>query len=141
MGVAGFSGLACSMEKLDGSVSEVEVEEKIVDPIIEDVRCKLGDIVFSKWKGTNYLRPYVKPTNPKTEKQMEVRNAFIRLVDNWKQVNGVLHKSWNNFAKGSNMTGYNAFIGANSIKQTLTIRKGLSPPRAVMTFCSNSSTG
>ena len=86
-------------------------------PIINDVRCKLGNMVFSKWKDTSYLRTYAKPGDPKSEGQMEVRTAFTRLTKNWKQVNGILHRSWKEYARCMNMTGYNAFIGVNSSRQ------------------------
>ncbi len=86
-------------------------------PIISDVRCRLGNMVFSKWKGTSYLKTYAKPGDPKSVGQVEVRNAFTRLTKNWKEVNGILHRSWKAYVKGKNMTGYNAFIGANSARQ------------------------
>ncbi len=82
--------------------------------LIKDVRNRLDNVVFSKWKDTSYVRPYTKPSNPNSPEQLKIRNAFSRLVKNWKEADGLLLKSWNNYAKGLNMTGYNAFIGANA---------------------------
>jgi len=82
--------------------------------LIKDVRCRLDNVVFSKWKDTSYVKPYKKPSNPNSPEQMRVRNAFSRLVKNWTEGDRLLRGGWENHAKGRNMTGYNAFIGANT---------------------------
>ena len=84
--------------------------------LVTDVRNRLGNIVFSKWKQTNYVRkhsPYSRGSSPK---QVEIRNAFRDLVSIWKAMGGLMQGSWDTFAKRYNMTGYNAFIGANSTR-------------------------
>ncbi|TAL34418.1 MAG: hypothetical protein EPN93_11890 [Spirochaetes bacterium] len=81
----------------------------------------MGSVVYSKWKGINYARTYSKPTGEPTEKQQNIRNAFGKLVQDWKQLNGVMHLGWETYAENRNLTGFNAFIGANSANQ----KKGL----------------
>lgn len=81
--------------------------------LVSDVRNRLGNVVFSKWKDTNYVREYVKYSKEPSARQAEVRNAFSLLVSLWKASGSLLKASWNNHAKGLNMTGRNAFIGAN----------------------------
>ena len=85
--------------------------------LVKDIRCRLDNVVFSKWKDTSYVRPYRKPSNPRSPEQMKVRNAFLRLVKNWSEGDRLLHDGWEAYARGSNMTGYNAFIGANALLQ------------------------
>lgn len=84
-----------------------------LNPIITDIRNRMGNNVFSKWKGINYVRGYAAPTNRKTPEQAEVRGAFKGLVAAWKALGEGAKRSWAAFAAGRNMTGYNAFIGVN----------------------------
>jgi hypothetical protein len=81
--------------------------------LLSDMRNRLGNVVFSKWKKTNYVRQYVTYSRGSTPKQAEVRSAFSLLVTVWKTMGRLMHASWNLFSSGQNMTGRNAFIGAN----------------------------
>lgn len=81
--------------------------------LVSDVRNRLGNVVFSKWKKTNYVRQYVSYSREATPKQIEVRNAFSLLVSIWQSAGALMQRSWTSFAAGENMTGLNAFIGAN----------------------------
>ena len=81
--------------------------------LVRDIRKRTDNVIFSKWKGINYVRRYVKLTDAKTEGQLKVREAFNKLVDIWKYMGAPLHRGWNLSAVGEDFTGYNAFIGAN----------------------------
>jgi len=83
------------------------------NPIISDMRNRMGNMVFSKWKGVNYVRVYTGTPDAKTEAQQKTRNAFSGLVNIWKNLDSVIRESWNHHARGKNLTGYNAFIGEN----------------------------
>jgi hypothetical protein len=87
--------------------------------LVKENRGKLGDVVFSEWKGIPYVRDYVKNEDPGTPKQKEVRTAFTSLTKLWKSNNGVMRMSWDEYVNSRklSMTGYNAFIGANSKKE------------------------
>ncbi len=97
-------------------MSKIELSAMLVD-----ARKKFGDVVYTKWKGINIARRYTKPTGIATEKQVSTRSAFGKLVKDWKQLNGIMHLGWDIYAENKNLTGYNAFIGANSNNQ----KKGL----------------
>lgn len=84
-----------------------------LNPLITDIRNRMGNSVFSKWKDVNYVREFIPPSNPNTEAQVSVRNAFSRLVEAWKNIGKAARESWNANAKGKNMSGYNAFIRKN----------------------------
>jgi hypothetical protein len=84
-----------------------------LNPIITDIRNRMGSNVFSKWKGINYVRGYVPPTDRNTEDQQVVRSTFSRLVEIWKGLGSAAKKSWGVFATGRNLSGYNAFIAEN----------------------------
>ncbi|MBN2041217.1 MAG: hypothetical protein JW864_14330 [Spirochaetes bacterium] len=86
-----------------------------LSPIITDVRNRMGNIVFSKWKDTNYVRQYTIHSTGNSERQIAVREAFATAVSIWKNTGSTLHASWDTFAReqGINMSGYNAFMKAN----------------------------
>ncbi|MBN2041371.1 MAG: hypothetical protein JW864_15125 [Spirochaetes bacterium] len=85
-----------------------------LNTLVTDVRNRLGNVVFSKWKDTNYVREYTTYSRGSSERQIEVREAFALLVSIWRSMGQVMHSSWNNYAHDMNMTGFNAFIKANS---------------------------
>jgi hypothetical protein len=82
--------------------------------LVSDVRNRLGNVVFSKWKDTNYVREYTSYSRGSSDRQVEVRSAFALLVSVWKTMGLAMHNSWNTYAYGMNMTGFNAFIKVNS---------------------------
>ncbi|HNR89226.1 MAG TPA: hypothetical protein PKM65_12870 [Spirochaetota bacterium] len=88
-----------------------------LNPVFEGFRRKIGDLVFFNRNGELFVRRKGTQRNPKTSEQMEVRNAFTQLVNNWKGIGGILQRGWGNAAKGSDKTGYNLFIGANAKRQ------------------------
>lgn len=86
-----------------------------LSPLIVDIRNKQKDTVFSKWKGINYIRSRVIPSNPKSAGQILVRESLAALVEAW-QINISSHwDSWKTFANGKNYSGFNAFIAANVV--------------------------
>lgn len=84
--------------------------------LVADVRNRLGNVVFSKWKDTNYVKEYTTYSRGSSEKQLEIRNAFALLVSVWRNMGQIMHSSWNAYAQNMNMTGFNAFIKANSAR-------------------------
>ena len=65
--------------------------------LVSDVRNRLGNIVFSKWKKTNYVREYITYSRGSTPKQEEVRSAFKILSLVWKTTGLPMQSSWNHF--------------------------------------------
>ena len=86
--------------------------------LLSDLRRRIGNVVFSKWKDTNYVREYVKYSTGNTEKQLAVRNAFSILVFIWKHGGSAMQAAWAGYAEinNLNMTGFNAFMQANMSK-------------------------
>lgn len=99
-----------------------------LSPLVVDIRNKIGDTVFSKWKGINYVRSRVDPSNPNTENQQEVRNALKVLVLMWQALGGVHKICWDAWTSGRNLSGFNGYIGVNEELQReadlLTLCKG-----------------
>ncbi len=84
-----------------------------LSPLITDVRKRMGNIVFSKWKDTNYVRQYSSHSRGESEKQLETRTAFSTVVSVWKNMGPAHHASWDMYAQNMNMSGYNAFLKSN----------------------------
>lgn len=70
-------------------------------------------MVYSKWRGINYVRQHVIPANPRTTGQVFVRNTFALLREMWKLAPDIVQAPWNAFAQGRPFTGMNKFVGEN----------------------------
>jgi len=66
-------------------------------------------MVAVTWKGHEYIREYVTPTNPKTELQVQHRAIFNKAVEAWHGLAPSQKAFYNRIADG--MTGYNVFVG------------------------------
>jgi hypothetical protein len=73
-----------------------------------------GAIVFSKWKGRNYVRQYVIPSNPNTDGQIAVRARMKFLAQIWASVAAPAQASWDAAAAAGQYSAFNAFSKANS---------------------------
>lgn len=88
-----------------------------LSPLIIDLRNKVADVVFSKWRGINYARSRVVPANPQTAAQQSVRNSLARLVDFWQHLTTGIKNAWDYLAKGKEYSGYNLFVGHNRVTE------------------------
>ncbi len=70
-------------------------------------------LVFAKWKGRNYVREHVKPSNPKTAKQIGVRSMLAFLAMSWNGLASLAKGTWTELAAQSSISPFNAFISAN----------------------------
>lgn len=70
-----------------------------------------GAIVFSKWKGRNYVRQLVKPLNPKSAKQTGVRAMLKFLTQRWPYIGDTT--SWDAPAEASQISAINAYTREN----------------------------
>lgn len=58
---------------------------KVIMPLFSsEVSGKLGDVVFMRRLGKNVVRVRTIPANPRTDKQMRVRNNMAALTEAWK---------------------------------------------------------
>jgi len=70
-------------------------------------------LVASKWRGRQYMREYVIPSNPQTAAQTEVRDTFKWLQRVYKTAPPLFTAAWARYAQGKVMTERNAFSKFN----------------------------
>lgn len=88
---------------------------KVVGPMFSfDASGTLANAAtFSKWKGRNYVRQRVVPSNPKSALQVSVRAMMRFLSQAWASVSSTPRGSWEDRAEQSNVSPFNAFVGHN----------------------------
>ena len=72
-----------------------------------------GSIVFATWKGRAYVRELVRPTNPKTVKQLSVRAMMKFLSQQWAAIGATPQDTWDTLADAEVISKFNAFIKQN----------------------------
>jgi len=72
-----------------------------------------GTLVFSKWKGRNYIRQRVIPSNPKSGGQVGVRSMFKFLTQIWDGLSDANKATWEERADDMVVSTFNAFISYN----------------------------
>lgn len=70
-------------------------------------------IVYSNWRGVDYARQHVVPSNPRSTAQSLTRDLWRALSDMWKLSSPDATAPWEAFATGKPLTGRNAFMGQN----------------------------
>jgi len=70
-------------------------------------------MVGSSWRGVNYMREYVVPSNPQTAPQMSVRSIFSYLNALWKVAPSGFREPWTANAVGQKYTDRNKLIKEN----------------------------
>jgi len=70
-------------------------------------------IVFSKWKGRNYVRQLVTPANPKSDKQVSVRGMFKFLSEAWAFLSAPNQATWESIASSLSISPFNAYVREN----------------------------
>jgi len=63
--------------------------------------------VFAHWKGRQYRRKYVVPSNPNTAKQQSIRTSFTNAVDKWHAFLSAQRRAYGYMATGLTMSGFN----------------------------------
>ncbi len=70
-------------------------------------------LVFSKWKGRNYIRQHVVPANPKSGGQVGVRSMFKFLAQIWNGLSAANKATWEDRAEDLVASTFNAFMSYN----------------------------
>ena len=70
-------------------------------------------LVFSKWKGRNYVRERVIPSNPKSGAQTGRRAMMKFLAQGWAALAGVDQATWDDLADNLVASPFNAYVSAN----------------------------
>jgi len=100
----------------------------IYSPLISDARNKIGDVVFSRWKGTPYARQRVTPANPKTPDQQAQRTALANCVAMWQSLAQKIKDAWKRAASAASISGFNAWTSANVNDERAGNIENLTPP-------------
>lgn len=89
----------------------------IFSAMLSGARNKVGDLVFSIWKGIPYVRARVIPANPQTADQVAQRLTFKICVPVWQGlmlVGHLIQANWNRYAEGYALSGFNRFVSIAS---------------------------
>jgi len=72
-----------------------------------------GSLVFAKWKGRNYVRTLVTPSNPKSGPQVSVRAMMRALSQDWTNLSTGDKADWQDRADQLIASTFNAFCSYN----------------------------
>lgn len=88
---------------------------KVTAPLLSfDARGTLAkSLTFAAWRGINYARQRVVPSNPNSADQQETRNTFAWLNNVWRYLPAEVQEPWAAYAQGQPFTDRNAFIKLN----------------------------
>jgi hypothetical protein len=70
-------------------------------------------IVFSKWKGRNYVRRHAYPAQPRSGKQVSMRAMLKFLTQTWAAIDPGDQAGWEPRAAQSAVSPFNAYVGYN----------------------------
>ena len=97
---------------------------KITSIYGSDARGSVASTTASRNRGGLYLKARTAPTNPRTAKQIQLRNATAQIAALWKTLTAAQLAGWRLYAASLNtqnklgssisISGINAFIGFNS---------------------------
>lgn len=77
-----------------------------------DARGSVGKaIVFSIWKGVNYVKRHSIPSNPKSAAQVSFRSQMTFLSQIWAGLTAGNKATWDTRADSLNISPFNAFVG------------------------------
>lgn len=88
---------------------------KVTAPLFSlDASGTLGKaIVASKWKGRNYMRRHVVPSNPRSNGQTANRAMMAFLSQYWDQMTTLNQALWDELAAQGNFSPFNAYVRYN----------------------------
>lgn len=88
---------------------------KVTAPLMSlDASGTLGKaFVASKWKGRNYMRRHVVPSNPRSAGQTANRAMIAFLSQYWHLMTALNQAEWNALAAQGNFSPFNAFVRYN----------------------------
>jgi len=99
-----------------------------INPVFEGFSKQIGDLVFFQSNGKTFVKRKGNPGNPKTLKQMGVRNSLSELVRDWSSFDGIIPAGWQEWAKKKKMKGNNLFVSENFENQRAGLPIQLSKP-------------
>jgi hypothetical protein len=89
-----------------------------------DASGTIGDtITYAKWKGRNYARTRVIPSNPKSASQTGMRSMFSFLTKQWDSLSSNDQATYDEAAEAKSISSFNEYISYNMARW-----KNYSPP-------------
>ena len=73
-------------------------------------------VTFSVWKGRAYARQRVIPANPESDGQVGVRAMMSALSKAWAVLDSTMQGYWDDLAKATNISAFNAFVQFNLLR-------------------------
>jgi len=86
----------------------------IYSPLVSQARGSAGPLTASAWKGINYIRERITPSNPDTDKQRVARAAITRCVSWWHDLEAQVVTYINSLVAGQAISGFNTFTKRNA---------------------------
>ncbi len=102
----------------------------IFSALLSDARGKIGDVVFSGWKGRAYVRRRVVPANPNSALQQAIRGAMTLCVASWQSFSVNEQNSWLSYASSRSISTFNGFIQSNVSQEKTDDWRILTPANA-----------
>ncbi|RLJ04686.1 MAG: hypothetical protein DRP08_01130 [Candidatus Aenigmatarchaeota archaeon] len=88
--------------------------------VFTGMKGKVGNFVYSMWKGVQVGKTRAVPHNPKSSKQILQRTKFSTLIEIAKAINvAIIRVFWDPFS-GSSSTGWSSFLKKNLLSQVTT---------------------
>ena len=100
-----------------------------------------GAIVFSKWKGRNYVRQLVTPANPRSESQTGFRCSMRFLSQIWAGLSAVNKATWEDRAADMIVSEFNAFTSYNQKRWRNFLTPTKEDPAAEISAAPTAATG
>ena len=107
-----------------------------------DASGSLADaIVFSKWKGRNYIRQLVTPANPRSGAQTGFRASMKFLAQIWAGLSDADKVSWLDRANDGIYSNFNAFTSYNQLRWRNFLTPSKQDPAAEVSTPATAPTG
>lgn len=100
-----------------------------------------GAIVFSKWKGRNYIRQLVTPANPRSGSQTGFRASMRFLSQIWAGLSDANKATWEDRAADMIVSEFNAFTSYNQKRWRNFLTPSKEDPAAMASGAPTAATG
>ena len=81
-----------------------------LNSVYSGISGKIGNVVFYNYSGSQFIRRYVVPHNPRTQRQQNRRALFAEAVAAWQTLPSYKKEQWQQKASLRHLHGYNYFI-------------------------------
>lgn len=82
-------------------------------PLISSISGKMGNNIFSSWKGQPYVKELVTPANPQSVAQQANRQYYSNSSFLWRKIYNRIRKHWNDAAAADGISGFNKWVRDN----------------------------